>query len=130
MEANIIKHVEGDLPSSSWQRAIAKNVTEQCITEAKHMDKVTAGFGAASSAIAGVVNPHEGNKNSHEPKCNPAAIRFSFCLWREFMKACPKDYQSKEPQCVQLLNELNKKGGENSNENSNENSDDSYEDDE
>lgn len=61
-------------------------------------------------------------------KCNPAPIKFSFCLWREFMKACPKERQSKEPQCIQLMKELNQ-NGEHANENSKEN-DDSYEDDE
>lgn len=113
IDSNIIKHVEDDMAPSSWQRPIAKNITEQCIAETKAGGDVIVSAGLTSTNVS---------------KCNPAAIRFSFCLWREFMKSCPKANQSKEPQCAQLMKELNQNADANEG-NSNE-SDDSYEDDE
>lgn len=113
IDSNLIKHVENDLKPSSWQRPIAKNITEFCISEAKTDLE-------AFKTVAGV---------SNTSKCNPTAIKFSFCLWRELMKACPMENQSKEPQCVQLMKELHQNGDEKKVGGSAEN-EDTYEDEE
>ncbi len=87
IEAAVREHVKNDISSSEWQKAVSDSVSETCIAEAK--EAVTA-------------NPPE------QGKCNPVAIKFSHCMWREMVKACPKAMQSDSSKCAKLREKLDK----------------------
>lgn len=87
-----------EVSPSEWKKAIANQISEKCYIEATNLSNMLGdvhGAGADKNSGASV--------NGH---CNPSAMQFTFCIWREFIKACPKNYQSKLPQCVQLMNDL------------------------
>lgn len=79
--------MKNDISSAEWQKAVADKVSETCIAEAKEAVKANP--------------PTEG-------KCNCAAIKFSHCMWREMVKACPKAMQSDSKKCASLREKLDK----------------------
>lgn len=87
IEAAVKEHVKNDISSAEWQKAVADNVADTCIAEAKEAVKANP--------------PAEG-------KCNSSAIKFSHCMWREMVKACPKALQSDSNKCVKLREKLDK----------------------
>ncbi|KAJ6647571.1 hypothetical protein Bhyg_02794 [Pseudolycoriella hygida] len=87
IESAVKEHVKNDISSSEWQKAVSDTVSQTCIAEANEAVKA---------------NPPENGK------CNPASIKFSHCMWREMIKACPKDLQSDSNKCVKLREKLDK----------------------
>jgi len=87
IEAAVKEHVKNDISSSEWQKAVSDSVSDTCIAEAKEAVKANP--------------PQEG-------KCNCAAIKFSHCMWREMVKACPKAMQSDSNKCIKLREKLDK----------------------
>lgn len=87
IEAAVKEHVKNDISASEWQKNVADSISETCIAEAKEAVKA---------------NPPE------QGKCNSASIKFSHCLWREMVKACPKAMQSDSNKCAKLREKLDK----------------------
>lgn len=87
IEAAVKEHVKNDISSSQWQKDVSDAVSTTCIAEAKEAVKA---------------NPTEAGK------CSCAAIKFSHCMWREMVKACPKEMQSDSNKCAKLREKLDK----------------------
>lgn len=87
IDAAVKEHVKNEISTSDWQKAAADSISETCIAEAKEAVKAS---------------PQEPGK------CSCAAIKFSHCIWREMVKACPKAMQSDSNKCAKLREKLDK----------------------
>lgn len=79
-----VRNYTQQLSQAGWQRAAAANVSDTCLAE-------------DANATA---TPTTDNG------CNMAALRLSYCLWREFTRACPRELQSRSKRCLLLRDRL------------------------
>jgi len=87
IEAALKVHVKNDISSSEWQKEASDKISDLCIAEAKEAVKA---------------------KPTEAGKCSSASLKFSHCMWREMIKACPAALQSDSNKCVKLREKLDK----------------------
>lgn len=88
LEPDAVRNYTQQLSQTGWQRAAAANVSDTCLAE---------------NANATAAQPPPLTTSTG---CNTAALRLSYCLWREFTRACPRELQSRSKRCLQLRDRL------------------------
>lgn len=87
--ADLTKYVKEELLiGAEWQKAMADKTIAKCAEEARE----------------------EASKPRTNPNaCNPSAIKFGHCVWREVQFACPADKIQDMQKCQKLRERLVKK---------------------
>lgn len=74
--------MKNQLTYVQWQKDIADEISTKCIHE-------------ASDA-----------KNDAPSKCKSASLKLGHCLWREYTRSCPKEFQNDSAKCTKLRSKL------------------------
>lgn len=88
MEDNVKDHIKTQMASSQWQKDSADDISQKCIDEVREAMKTEQPAG------------------DDEKKCSMSALKLGHCLWREFTKSCPQEFQSTTPKCQKIRQSL------------------------
>ncbi|XP_065203011.1 uncharacterized protein LOC135833234 [Planococcus citri] len=77
-------YLNNDLFKEDWQKELAQKAVPKCLSE-KYLEW--------PQSEPGII-------------CNPIAVQFQHCLWREFELNCPKNEQKDSKKCNKLRNNL------------------------
>ncbi|XP_037906406.1 uncharacterized protein LOC119648681 [Hermetia illucens] len=77
---------------SEWKLQVTDEIAGKCIEDTrKEVEHHLAERGLTSGKI-----------------CNPSSLKISQCLWREYVRACPKNLQTDSPKCCKLREKIEK----------------------
>ncbi|CAD7081407.1 unnamed protein product [Hermetia illucens] len=87
-----LAHLKTKVQDSEWKLKVSDSIAEKCIEETK---KEVEGHIAKRDVTS-------------QKACNPTSLKISQCLWREYVRACPKDLQVDSPKCNKLREKIEK----------------------
>jgi len=82
----LIEKLKKKFGDEKWKVDITEATVDKCLAEIKKLEA----------------------EDKEEHKCKPHSLRMGHCMWKEFVKACPKEKQTDSPKCIKLREKIEK----------------------